>query len=308
MTRQRIVYLLALIGSLIFYLAYQEWLAWVVLLTVVFFPWLSLLLSIKAMKHLEMKLVVASTIPIGQEERVNLSVTSKLPMPPYKSKIRITKPLTGETWTLKPGAKLPAEHCGCLHIQLDKPGSFDYLGLFRLKVKNPAGQTVLVLPEIVETELPTNLMKCPEPRWRRKPGGGYAENYEIRQYQPGDHLNQIHWKLSAKMGELMLREPMEPEQGQMLLTMDLKGTAAELDRKLGQLLWLSQWFLKHEIPFDLQVLTANGIDSWTIQNSEAMDQCIASLLDTPVAREGSVRELFFQTAWRYHIGGEQDEA
>ncbi|MBR2633811.1 MAG: DUF58 domain-containing protein, partial [Lentisphaeria bacterium] len=43
---------------------------------------------------------------------------------------------------------------------------------------------------------------------RPKPGGGYGENYEIRQYRPGDNLNQIHWKLSAKVGDLMLREPM----------------------------------------------------------------------------------------------------
>lgn len=308
MIRQRIVYLLALIGSLIFYIAYQEWLAWVVLLTVVFFPWLSLLLSIKAMKHLEMELDVASTIPMGRDERINLAISSKLPMPPHNSKIRITKPLTGQSWTLKPGAKLPTEHCGILHIELHKPGIFDYLGIFRLKVKKPAEQTVLVLPEPVETEIPTNLMKCLEPRWRRKPGGGYAENYEIRQYQSGDHLNQIHWKLSAKVGELMLREPMEPEQGRMLLTMDLKGTASELDRKLGQMLWLSQWFLKREVTFDLQVLTANGIDNWTIRDNEDMNQCIVSLLDTPIAREGSIRDQFFQIAWRYHIGGEQDEA
>lgn len=307
MIRQRIVYLLALIGSLIFYIAYQEWLAWVVLLTVIFFPWLSLLLSLKAMTHLKMELDVASTIPMGREEIINLAISSKLPMPPHNSKIRITKPLTGQSWTLNPGDRLPTEHCGILHIKLHKPGICDYLGIFRLKVKKPAGQTVLVLPEPVETEIPPNLMKCLEPRWRRKPGGGYAENYELRQYQPGDHLNQIHWKLSAKVGELMLREPMEPDRGRILLTLDLKGSASELDRKLGQLLWLSQWFLAREFSFDLQVLTADGIGNWTIQDSEAMHQCITLLLDTPIAREGSIRDRFFQTAWQYHIGGEQGD-
>ncbi len=307
MTGRRIVYLLALIGSLIFYIAYQEWLAWVVLLIVVFFPLLSLLLSIGAMRHLQMELEAPSKIAMGCDERINLTVSSKLPMPPHKSKIRIIKPLTGQSWTLKPGAKLPAEHCGSLHIELHKPGIFDYLGIFGLKAGKTTGQTVLVLPNPVEMEIPPDLTNRLAPRWKRKPGGGYAENYEIRQYQPGDHLNQIHWKLSAKTGELMLREPVEPEQGLMLLTMDLSGTTSELDTKLGQLLWLSQWLLEREIPFEMRVLTAKGIDHWTVQNNDDANQCIAALLDTPSAREGSIRDKSFGAAWRYHIGGEQNE-
>ncbi len=297
-----------MIGSLIFYIVYQQWFAWILLQVVVFLPWLSLLLSIGAMVGLGMELEVASKIPMSCAERINLKVFSKLPLPPHKSKIRITKPLTGERWILKPGAKLPTEHCGKLHIALHKPGVFDYLGIFRLKVRNTAEKTVLILPQPVEMEIPPNLYKNLEPRWRRKPGGGYAENHEIRQYHPGDKLTQIHWKLSAKVGELMLREPMEPEGGLMLLTMDLKGTASDLDVKLGQLLWLSQWLLEREITFDIQVLTANGIVGWTIRDEEDMNQCMASLLDTPFAQTGSIRDKFPKTAWRHHIGGEQGEA
>lgn len=308
MTGRRIVYLLALIGSLIFYLTYQQWFAWVLMLIIVFFPLLSWLLSLAAMTRLQMGLDVAAKIPMGSTETADLKVSSKLPLPPHKSKILVTKSLTGESWRLKPGAKMPTEHCGKLYVQLYKPGVFDYLGIFGLKIKNPDSQTVLILPEPVEVDIPANLYKHLEPRWRRKPGGGFAENHEIRQYQPGDSLNQIHWKLSAKVGELMLREPLMPERGLMLLTMDLNGTASDLDRKLGQLLWLGQWLLEREITFDVRVLTANGIESWTVGGEEDMERCIITLLDTPFAREGSVLDVFFQAAWHYHIGGEQDEA
>jgi len=308
MVRQRIIYLLVLVGSVVFYLVNQQWFGWVLMLIVLFFPWLSLLLSIGSMVHLQMKLDVASKIPVGSAEKVELKVSSKLPLPPYKSKIQITKPVTGERWRLKPGAKLPTEHCGKLYVQLHRPGVFDYLGLFRLRSRKTNSQTVLILPEPVEMEVPPNLFKHLEPRWRKKPGGGFAENHEIRQYQPGDNLNQIHWKLSAKVGELMLREPMMPERGLMLLTMDLNGTPAELDRKLGRLLWLSQWLLDRELTFGIRVLTAKGIEGWTIGCKEDLDRCIISLLDTPFARNGSVQDVFFRATWRHHIGGEQDEA
>ena len=293
---------------MVFYLVYQEWFAWVLMLVVVFLPWLSLFLSIVAMRQLRMELNVPATATMGSTEKIKLKIAYKLPLPPYNSKILVTKPLTGEHWKLNSGAKLPTEHCGKLHVQMHKPAVFDYLGIFQLKIKNTNNQTVLILPEPVEMDIPESLFKHLHPRWRRKPGGGFGENHEIRQYQPGDNLNQIHWKLSAKVGELMLREPMMPERGLMLLTLDLNGTAAELDRKLGKLLWLGYWLLERELPFDIRALTANGIEAWTIRDKEDVDRCIIALLDTPFARKGTIENESFQAAWRYHIGGEQDEA
>ncbi len=293
---------------MIFYLVYQEWFAWVLMLVVVFFPWLSLVLSIVAMRQMRMELNVPATAPMGSAEKIKLKISYKLPLPPYNSKILITKPLTGERWKLNSGAKLPTEHCGKLHVQMHKPAVFDYLGIFQLRIKNTNSQTVLILPEPVEMDIPESLFKHLHPRWRRKPGGGFGENHEIRQYQPGDNLNQIHWKLSAKVGELMLREPMMPERGLMLLTMDLNGTASELDRKLGRLLWLGRWLLDRELPFDIRVLTANGIEAWSIREKEDVDRCIIALLDTPFARKGTIENEKFQAAWRHHIGGERDEA
>lgn len=293
---------------MIFYLSYQEWFAWVLLLVVVFFPWLSLILSMVAMRQMKMELNVPATVPMGSVEKINLQISYKLPLPPYNSKIQITKPLTGEHWKLNSDAKLPTEHCGKLYVQMHKPAVYDYLGIFQLKIKNTNSQTVLILPEPVEMDIPESLFNHLHPRWRRKPGGGFGENHEIRQYQPGDNLNQIHWKLSAKVGELMLREPMMPDRGLMLLTMDLNGTASVLDRKLGRLLWLGQWLLDRELPFDIRVLTANGIEAWSIREKEDVERCIIALLDTPFARKGTIEDEKFQAAWRYHIGGEQDEA
>ena len=260
------------------------------------------------MRQLRMELNVPATATMGSTEKIKLTVDYKLPVPPYNNKISITKPLTGEHWRLNSDAKLPTEHCGELRVQLYKPGVFDHLGIFRLKVRKAKSETVLILPEPVEMEVPPNLHKHMEPRWRRKPGGGYAENHEIRQYQPGDNLNQIHWKLSAKVGELMIREPMVQERGLMLLTMDLNGTGSVLDRKLGQLLWLSQWLREREIVFEIRVLTGKGIQCWTIGHEEDVDRCILSLLSAPLVRDGSIRDVFFMASWRHHIGGEQDEA
>lgn len=308
MARRRILYLTALIGSLIFYGAYQEWFSWILLQVVLCFPWLSLLLSIGAIFGIKMEPNAARKMTMGSTEIVRLKVSSKQPQPPHKSKIRVTKPLTGESWILKPGDNLPTDHCGGLQAELHKPRVYDYLGLFRFKVRKTCGQTFLVLPQSVNMEVPPDLTRYLAQRWRPKPGGGYAENHEIRRFHPGDNLNQIHWKLSAKVGDLMLREPMVPERGLMLLTMDLCGSALELDVKLGRLLWLSNWLMERGIIFDIRVLTGNGIENWTIRDEWDLHKCMESLLCAPFAPVGSICDRSFTAAWRHHIGGEQSEA
>lgn len=308
MAIRRLLYILALIGTLIFYGAYQKWFSWILLLVILSLPWLSLILSSGAVIRIRMEPSAPARIPLNSDETIQLKVVSKLPQPPAKTKIRITKSLTGEHWILKPGDKLPTGHCGGLHTGLHKPRVCDHLGLFRFRVRKTNVQTFLVLPDPVKMEIPPDLTRYLAQSCRPKPGGGYAEIHEIRQFHPGDNLNQIHWKLSAKVGDLMLREPMEPERGLMLLTMDLCGTASELDLKLGRLLWLGNWLLEQQIIYDIRVLTGNGIENWTIRDEWDLHKCIDSLLCMPFSPEGSIRERSFPAAWRYHIGGEQDEA
>lgn len=37
-----------------------------------------------------------------------------------------------------------------------------------------------------------------------------AEQYEIRTYRPGDALRSVHWKLTAKLDDILVRESVEP--------------------------------------------------------------------------------------------------
>ncbi len=307
MAGRRILYILSLAGCFIFYGAYQKWFSWIVLLAVLLLPWFSLLLSLRAMLCTRLTLNAPERITAGGEAYLRISVRCPAVPPPVRYRIRAEKPITGETWLLRSGDRLPTGHCGGLLIRAEKAKVYDRLGLFRMNLRQSPSCIVRILPEPAEHPLPYDLSRHLTRAWRPKTGGGYAENHEIRPYRPGDSLNLVHWKLSAKTDGLVLREPMEPAQGRAVLTMDLNGTPDELDLKFSRLFSYGTCLLGNGVPFDVLALTGNGIETWVIHEKWQLDKCADMLLCTPYAKEGTLRDQNCSAVWQHHIGGEPDE-
>ena len=307
MAVRRSLYLTVLSVSVIFYLAYQEWFAWFVLLVILLLPLLSLAVSLPAMLSFTAQPEGAVTLTMGDSGDVWLMGQCNLPVPPFKGKIRLKNIQSGEQWRYRSGGNLPTEHCGGIAVTTEKVWVYDYLGLIGIPVRRSQGKTVLVRPKAAQMEAPTDLNRYLARSWRPKPGGGYGENHDIRLYRPGDSLNQVHWKLTAKTGKLMLREPLQPNRGLMLLTMNLRGTPEILDQKFGKLLFLGNYLLELGISFELRVLSGDGIHTYPIQTDLDLKSSVDELLTFGCAAEGDIRHRDFAASWLHHIGGEQDE-
>lgn len=50
-----------------------------------------------------------------------------------------------------------------------------------------------------------------------RPGDDPGETYDIREYQPGDSIRQIHWKLTGKLDDIMIREKSYPVDDTVLI-------------------------------------------------------------------------------------------
>lgn len=307
MAGRRITYLCCLLGAVGFYIAYQEWFSWVALLAVLGLPWFSLLVSLPGLLTFRAKAEGPEAIPLGQTGEIRLVGESFFPVPPYSGRIRVSRWLTGEQWVQKKSEPILADHCGALTGTAEKVRVYDYLGLFRFRVRNAREHTVLVRPVPAKMDVPPDLTRYLTQSWKPKPGGGFAENHELRLYRPGDSLNQVHWKLTAKTGKLTIREAMEPNRGQVLLTMDVCGTAEELDRKFGRLMWLGSFLLEQNIPFRIRVLAQEGILSFPVASEGDLKGAIDRLLSCGPARSGSVTDGEYAASWHHHIGGASDE-
>lgn len=308
MAGRRLLYLAVLALCGVFYIAYGQWLAYLIFVAVLALPWFSLLISLPALFRFRASPAGPTALEMGGEGELWLLGSCPFPMPPFRGKLRLRRMLTGQNWYYQDKEDLLTDHCGGITVTAEDLRICDYLGLFSFPVRSRERKTILIRPRPVSVVLRQDLQRHIARSWKPKFGGGYAENHELRLYRPGDNLNQVHWKLSAKTGKLILREPMEPQRGLVLLTMNLRGTPEELDRKFGRLLWLGRHLLEQGVPFELRVLTGEGVLTFSLSGEQELNKTIDTLLCRGAAEEGDLRERGYAASWQYHIGGGPDEA
>lgn len=306
MGKQWVLYAAVAVGGIVFYFAYREWFSWVALVGILFLPPAALLLSLPAMVMLRLRQAGPRELEAGTPLQLTYKASCKLPQPPYRCRVEAVQVLQGLRRKVEEGKPLPTEHCGMLVCRPKRPAVYDYLGLFGLRIRDVKETEVLVLPKKQPITDISGLERYRSKSWKPKPGGGFAENHEMRLFRPGDKLNQVHWKLSAKTGKLTVREPMEPIRERVLTELILRGTPEELDRKCGQLLWLSEYLLERDIPHELRILTGEGVRLLPVTDGESLHQAMKTLLSQRPAAADEVLEPV-QAGWVYRIGGGPDE-
>ena len=305
---RRLWYLAVLAGCLVFYFCYQKWVSWILLLCVLGLPWFSLLISLPGILSFYPWVRCPNRVDIGEEATVAMLGDSRFPVPPFRGKIRLTQTPSGWNRLHRSGETLDTGHCGCVIAGPERVYVMDYLGLFRFRVRKTTPRQILIFPQPMKMTQVPDLDQLLSRSWRPKPGGGFSENHELRPYRPGDGLNQIHWKLTAKVGQPIIREPMIPQRMRILVTMDLSGTPEELDRKLGRLLWLMNWLREKKAEHQILVMTGEGIRSFYVGLMTEPGKILEELLQTGGAGGESMLDYPLEAAWHCHVGGLPDEA
>lgn len=260
-------YLLAVAAAWLFRLAYLGWFGGFLLWLVILLPPVVSLLSLPAMLSMRLALEAPESVTQGEEAELCLLFQSKrrFPVGQVRVRLRIENLYTGEqrresfrfdavslSRSLLP---LPTADCGALRLSVERWTCADALGLLALRRARPDAVTCVILPQAAEPENAgfTEPSSQTQPRLKPKYGGGFAEDHELRAYRPGDSMNSVHWKLSSKMDELIVREALVPENDKIYLI--LQANAAD-DRGLQTLLWLSQQLNRRELP---HLIVANEV-------------------------------------------------
>lgn len=300
-----IVYGLALLATLALQPFYDGYLAQFLLICVVALPLLSLLLSLRGVLGLRLSLSPsAPQLTQGEEGHWQVTVTSdhSLPISRLVLTLSFQNVLTGQNTRqrislngLSGGVmrSLPMDvgHCGLLICQLHRAKALDFLGLFAFPVSVPDPAHALVLPAPVPMESLPDLPQAPSST-PSQAGTPSMEDYELREYRPGDPLRTIHWKLSSKHNSLVVRESVKGGLRQAALTFDFFGDGERLDQVLGRVWATSAALLRRDTPHHLLWLDPNhGQQERAVATQAQLTAAMAAILSRPAPRLPSSAHL-----------------
>ncbi len=104
---------------------------------------------------------------------------------------------------------ITALYSGYLQLRLLQAEALDFLGIFLFQTTPDIHQDIAVLPLVLEASFDTKAVGGPallEISESNQKGTDNSQQFDVRPYQPGDRLNTIHWKLSVKANDLIVRE------------------------------------------------------------------------------------------------------
>lgn len=187
-------------------------------------------------------------IPVGiaepdRENLVKLQITNKglLPMTRLKALLEVEDVGSGtvtKRWMQVSSAWKGTSNyvctvsfggAGTYLVRLKKLKVYDFTGLFSSKVSAKGEKKIQVMPRIYNIPLQLspmvrNFFGESEVYDDYEPGYDNSELFDVREYQEGDGLRKIHWKLSAKKGELLVKEFALPKACPIVLFLDFHPT------------------------------------------------------------------------------------
>ena len=121
------------------------------------------------------------------------------------------------------GISIPWEPkmCGGAILSLSNVRCYDIFGLNCIKTEFHQVQHLTVYPEKISMRpVASGNQKGRQNEGQQtlsKKGYDATEVFELREYQPGDSIRQIHWKLSGKLDDIMIREKSFPVDDTVLI-------------------------------------------------------------------------------------------
>lgn len=223
-------YILSASEMMIFLLAYE----------IILLPVLWLLTEILK-KHINAQIKIP-TLHIEKKEEfvveVLLQNTSAFPMPVIWVNAQCENEFTGEKFYVEEkvmtDAKgeaslllyLQSRYCGKMRITLEKIRVQDYLRLFSKKVlMQELSKEIIVLPKIHKISL--NAVNWVQDKQEgeefshARSGEDTAEVFDVHEYREGDTFQRVHWKLTAKAEEYLVKDYSLPIEQTVLIFLDL---------------------------------------------------------------------------------------
>ncbi len=172
---------------------------------------------------------------------------------------------------------MTSEYLGVLSVEAEQLQVMDWLGFVTWKRNICGKKEILLLPFAsidVEPDMTAAASGMTELEESKKKGHDFSDVQDVREYRPGDKLQNIHWKLSAKKGDLMVKERVSLSSSQLIVVVELyQNEAMILNRILIAAYGVARVFLENQIPFSFRWWSVKQEDMklMYIENQQDLD-------------------------------------
>ncbi len=239
MKREKLIFLLIFVISLIAYVFTDIAFAAPILMGMSIYAIFALLLIFIQGHGLKVAIEGIRKAQKGEHIRHDIICTNEGLFPIISGKIiiEIENRLTGEKEVINEtisifskqkiviGFETFSKYCGAINVKIKEAIVHDPLMLFQKKVYfNVADFDFFVMPNIHELHLDKeDFDKYDMESFKYSEtmrGDDLSETFGIKEYGIGDSIKSIHWKLSGKLGKVMVRIPSLPIENSLMIIMD----------------------------------------------------------------------------------------
>lgn len=201
--------------------------------------------------------------------------------------------------------ELSSKYCGKFQVRIEYIRIFSFCSLLNRKLHPALTSTVLFYPDFsllpVTVSETTRFFAAEHDEFDEVISGTpQIPINQIRTFRPGDRVRQIHWKLSARTDELLVRDAGQPDGFPVLLFLELTGPD-----KSDSAAWYSS-FLEYAASLSFSLLEAKcshfviwydskeqSVVRYPVRQAEELYTCIYYLLhECPSAPENTLYDLY----------------
>lgn len=278
-------------------------------------PFVSTALNLYIRKNLKVEISCPASAEKGKEQKADIYIENRGKLPAVHSFVRVQmkNKLTREVMIrdlalpiatgnrTKENFSFRSDYCGYLTMKITGVFLLDWIGFLTVRCKAETDQTeakTVVLPDTFAPQIllePASGSTEEAEEWSPfRRGNDQTETYALRDYAPGDSLRQIHWKLSSKRRQLIVRESSLPEIKTLLLFWNKGGQAAaeEMDAMAEVVSSAAQTIWEMGETFTLGWQQSEESCYVPVGTEEELQQAIAQMLKGELPAEEQTQNMY----------------
>ena len=201
-----------------------------------------------------------------------------------------------------------ATMCGEKRFSIKKAYVYDLFHLWKLPIKLGTDAYTVVFPRMMDVNLVvsgrTMGANNDEGMAQNRKGNDHSEMFDLKDYMPGDDVRSIHWKLSCKAENLIIRESSNPSHYSIVMLPDYGMNVFEkypenaikyINTVIAAANSIGEELLKAGIFFCMAIPTDNGLELYEVQSCKDWLEVMAQWMSIPMQSHSGDGVWYFKT-------------